>query len=236
MERGLACTGRGLYTAPMDANGRKLILSDGGLSSLVAIACVKEALTLSSPARAGDAAILAFGCAGPAREMMLRAVRAQAQAYAFQLLPELEAWLPEDADAMRRREGESIDLVRACFAGARGGCDSLVWPVQCSREGTSDPDALDLDWIARASDKAVLAGRLAAVDADVHAKPSLAIDTPYVDVTDGQLADLASEMDLPVRTCWWWAVTRRDGEAAVAERAKWLRVLARAGWSVPAGA
>lgn len=220
----------------MEANGRKLILSDGGLSSLVGTACVKEALTLASPARASDAAIMPFGCVGPAREMMLRAVRAQAQAYAFQLLPELEPWLGEEADDLRRREGESIDLVRATFAAARHGCGSVLWAVQCSREGTGDPDGLDVDWIARCSDKAVLAGRLAAVDADAHATPSLVIDAPYVDVTDAQLADLACEMDVPVRTCWWWAVTRREGEAAVNERAKWLRLLAGAGWTAPAGA
>jgi hypothetical protein len=132
------------------------------------------------------------------------------------------------------RECETLELLAVTQLAVRKGCDTVVWPVQCAGPSADrDDDGLDLDWIARAADKAVLVSRLVAVDADAHHKPGVRIETPYLDVTDHQLADLAAEMELPMRACWWWTISRRDGEQAMAERERWLRALAFVGWHAP---
>ena len=92
-------------------------------------------------------------------------------------------------------------------------------------------DSLDLDRIAQAADRALLAGRLAGLDATLHASPGVQVETPLLDLTDGQLADLAMDMDVPLETCWWWGGdTGHDAQAHQA-RARWRSSLAAVGYS-----
>lgn len=220
----------------MDASGKTLILSDGGLASLIACGSAKESAAIDGRTHAG-AGVMFWSLASNSGERALRekAVRTQAEVFGFELwepLPIGGGDLPSTLDI---REQETLGVIAAAQLAVRKQCDAVVWPVQCVGGASErDEDGLDLDWIARCADKAVLASRLVAVDADAHGKPGIRIDTPYLDVTDHQLADLAAEMELPMRACWWWAVSRRDGEAAVAERERWLRALQFVGWTAPA--
>ena len=216
---------------------RTLILSDGGLASLVACAVAKETAAIDGRVHAGISVLPALDigqAAGVTRALREKAVRTQAEVFGYELWDPLPSGPDALPGAVELREQESRSLLVATQLAAKKACDNLVWPLQCAGPATDrDEDGLDLDWIARAADKAVLVSRLVAVDADAHHKPGIRIDTPYLDVTDHQLADLAAEMELPMRACWWWTASRRDGEFAVAERERWLRALAFVGWSAP---
>jgi hypothetical protein len=217
---------------------KTLILSDGGLASLVACAVAKEAAAIDGRVHAGISVVPAmnlWGVAGVTQGLRDRAIRAQAEIFGFELWEPLSAPPQALPGILELREQETHGLIAVTQLAARKGCDVVVWPLQCAGPSASrDDDGLDLDWIARAADKAVLASRLVAVDSDAHHKPGLRIEVPYLDVTDHQLADLAAEMELPMRACWWWTASRRDGEQAVAERERWLRALAFVGWNAPA--
>lgn len=221
----------------MDAPSKTLILSDGGLSSLVACAVAKETAAIDGRPHAGTCVMpfwLLSASTSQARAAREKAARAQAEVFGYELWEPLPLGASDLPGALDIREHETLSLVAAVQLAARKGCDSVLWPVQCAGPmNDREDEGLDLDWIARAADKAVLVSRLVAVDADAHHKPGIKIETPYLDVTDHQLADLAAEMELPMRTCWWWAITRRDGDMAVAERERWLRALAFVGWNAP---
>lgn len=214
-------------------------MSDGGLSSLVACAVAKETAAINGRTTAGTS-VLPFPSLRVASESLRtvqeKAARVQAEVFGFELWEPLPHGANGPLGTLELREQETLRLVAAAQVAAGKGCDAIVWPLQCAGPMTDrDDEGLDLNWIARAADKAVLVSRLVAVDADAHHKPGIHIETPYLDVTDHQLADLASEMELPMRACWWWGISKRDGEFAIAERERWLRALAFVGWSAPVG-
>ncbi|MCW5766118.1 MAG: 7-cyano-7-deazaguanine synthase [Phycisphaeraceae bacterium] len=98
---------------------------------------------------------------------------------------------------------ESRLLLDACEEAVRQGLTRIIWPVQLGpgRLGQSaDPDRVRA--IARAADRALLASRLAALDAPASAA-GLRIETPWLDLTDDQIADLAADADAPVSAAWW---------------------------------
>lgn len=222
----------------MSESHRIVILSDGGLSSLVACAVAKERATLDGRTHGGTCVLPVFGLGGligSNRLLREKAIRVQAEVFGFEMWEPLVAGVDTLPGLVDQRDQETQGLIRAAQLAVRKGCDTIVWPVQCAGPmAARDDEGLDLDWIARAADKAVLVSRLIAVDADAHHKPSIRIETPYLDVTDHQLADLAAEMELPMRACWWWSISKRDGEQAVAERERWLRALQFVGWQAPA--
>jgi hypothetical protein len=133
----------------------------------------------------------------------------------------------EEAAAGGGGGGVSQGLLAAAYVAAAHRCDRVVWPVQ-SPAPVSGEDDVDLDRIAADVDRALLVSRLVALDADEHGRPGLRIETPYVDLSDRQLAELAFDMDVPVHLCWWW-----EGESGAAERERWLGTLRAVGWRAP---
>jgi len=195
--------------------GRTVILSDGDLPSLVACAAGVEAV-------AGDASavrpcVLPFPSAAGADASRAAAVRTQADLLALTLLPAISP-IVESADG----EGEVRDLIAATYAAARTGIDRVVWAVTGALG-----DHLDLDRIAAGADRSVLIGRLVALDATRHGVPSIRIETPYLDLTDRQVADLAADLAVPLETVWWW-----DSDTLPAQRARlrWGEALEAVGW------
>lgn len=206
-----------------------MVVSDGGLPSLVACGIQREmaAQTLAERGFSPSVLVMPWIIDAPARESRakrLRAVMLQVEAFGFQIADEGEARGGSESEL------ESNALLHATFVAARRGCASLTWPVQCVRPevalGGGD-GGLDLDWIARCSDRALLVSRLVSIDAHEHASPSIRIETPCIDLTDAQVADLALDMELPIQACWWW------GDDGHPEAMRWTRALRSVGWTAP---
>jgi len=96
------------------------------------------------------------------------------------------------------------------------GCPVVVWPVIC-RGPSSDELAL-VETIAAAVNRATLVSRLVSLDASEAGLPEVRIETPFVDLTDQQLAELACDVGVRFEDCWWWM---DDSPLANAERERW---------------
>ncbi len=121
------------------------------------------------------------------------------------------------------RTSLSAALLAAAALAAAEGLDYVLWPVHAGED-------LELARVAEGVDRAALVTRLASLDAAPAGLRPVEVRAPYADFTDAQIADLALDMDLPLRTCWWW--DGRDEEAR-RERQRWGRALAMAGWKPP---
>lgn len=206
---------------------RTIVLSDGGLGSLVACAMAREAAALESPGdRRRRPMVLAMVGAGATRELRLRAVATQAELLGLDVpSPALVERASHAGESGGERE--SVQLVTAVSIAARHGCEVVCWPIRCvDRNG-----GVDLDGIARCVGKGLLAARMVALDAGEHQTPGVRVDTPMVDLDDRQLGELAVEMDVPMRAVWWHGVGDRGDATAVAERDRWMGVLWAMGWS-----
>lgn len=203
-------------------NAGTLVLMDGDLASLVACAMAREQSALTDGPTPSPVLGLAFPALVDSDPLRHRAIRTQAQAYAI----ELAAPVSVDVGAVHERgEREAIELIAAAYEGIRRGCTRVLWPVSAAAG-----DSLDLDRIAQAADRALLVGRLAGLDAMLHGSPGLTIETPVVDFSDRQLADLALDMDVPIEACWWWGGESARDPLAQQSRARWMSSLAAVGW------
>lgn len=191
---------------------RLMVLSDGDVPAL--IACAAAAERSLSDADAQRPLVLPFPSAASAR---VDAIRAQAEFFSFALLPSPPVSM-ESADG----EGECRDLVSAIYGGARAGVEEIIWPASASRG-----DEVDIIRLAEITDRALLVGRLVALDSARHESPFTRIDTPYADLSDRQLSELALDLAIPLDRVWWWGGT--GGDAAKA-RARWAGPFAKAGW------
>ncbi len=191
---------------------RVLVLTDGDLPSLVAAASAAEqAVGVTDPAK--RPILLPFAASAG----QLTAIAAQARALALSVLPAIAAAHPSSDG-----EAQSHDLLAALYGAARAGIDTVLWPVSAATGET-----VDVDLASTLADRALLVGRLVALDESHHARPSVRLETPYLDLTDTQLADLAADLAVPLNTVWWWGSS--NGDAARA-RARWSEALTAAGW------
>ena len=200
-----------------------LIICDGSIESALAAAHAAEAWTLEDqPAghkdRPGAPVLWAIApdTGAPeqdaeasakrlAERLGLRTVRAPRP----KQLPQREGQ-GEDQPEAARAEAETFLLVRACTLASELGLSRVIWPVRRP----------DLDAAAIAHDRALLVGRLASLDAaaaarapDAHDGPDaleIVIDTPYLDLTDEQIAELIDDIGAPIDAC------RRPDEQTVA--------------------
>lgn len=212
---------------------RTLVLCDGSIYSLLACAAVAEDAMRREAAGRGKVLLFPPSINGDdARE---RAMSRQADLFGLEAVKRLSVQSRPEADTGSPAEGstsgtqslspatdgelETLALLSATYLAARAGCTRVLWPINAAVG-----ESLDLDRIAQAHDRALLVSRLVALDAVVHAVPGIHVETPYVDLTDRQIADLAIDMDLPLDACWWW----RD--PLLAERKRWMEVLKNAGW------
>lgn len=85
----------------------------------------------------------------------------------------------------------SRSLLDACELAAREGCSRVVWPVFVNAS---------IDAIALALDRARLVSTLASLD--IRGR-TVRIDTPALDLTEHQLADLAADVGVPAQRGWW---------------------------------
>lgn len=157
-------------------------------------------MAVATDRRQGAVAAVALGrsLSDPA----LRAVEAQAGVLGVQL----SAPIVVEGDDL---EADLKRLLEASFRAVREGFDVLVYPAH------GGPDHRR---VVRIVDAGVHASGLASLGDRL-----LRVETPYADLSDRQLADLAVDMDLPVWMCSWAVGPSPD-------RDRWVAILKEAGW------
>lgn len=191
----------------MAGPNRSLVIVDGSVAGLLASAVGSE--------RGRPRGEVVDWMPGGLDGERARAVQRQAE------LLQIEAVIGAVSENSRSPgEAEVRMLLDAAYACVVRGLDSVVWPVTAGR---TEPD---LDRISHAADRALLAAHLVSVGLDRPIK----IETPYVDLTDRQLADLILDMDLPIWLCWW---ADSATPQAATEREHWQAMLRAAGWEGP---
>jgi hypothetical protein len=215
-----------------------LIIVDGGLASLLACfiegVCRPAARITAGPDEPATGPIggSAWFALRPSlvHEYDRRLMAAKRSAEVSHLAEVLEAgngpW-PVAGPELERGLGTSSLLMAAGIEALRRGYQRVVWPVQLGGpggEGLGDSGMSPgmLDAVAEACDRAMVASRLLTLDAGAE---GLAIQTPFVDFSDVQLADLAADVDLPVHVAFM-------GEKDGAERARWERAFGAVGVAI----
>ena len=194
--------------------GRSVVLSDGGLASLVAAAAEIEAALATGDSSAPMPLMVEWPGVSRASSA---SVRRQAEALGLVVRD-----LPDSPEIESVGGREATALLHAAYLAMASGCGRVVWPVQFT---TASPDGdCDLEREAIAVDRALLVSRLATLDAGSFGLPELRVETPFVGMTDHQLAELALDLGVPVECCEWWDAGRR------AERERWTSALSAAGW------
>ena len=130
---------------------------------------------------------------------------------------------PAKTDAHAARTPGLTDtgtLLSAGLAALSLGLSRVVWPVHLGGHGGAESAGAEsetaihgpqIDAIADAYDRAMLAARLLSIDAARDGCGAITIETPYIDFTDTDLLDLAADLDAPLSAVWWCA---RDEDAS----------------------
>ncbi len=199
----------------MDWNSRILVINDASLAALVACVAAKEASVSVRPDNGPPPPRPVSWIPAGLSEARREAAGKIAHVYGLEAVFEPEASQSE-AKAATIDVRESQMLVAAAYGAAHRGCPTVLWPAQPGQGRTTGQ--VDLTTIARIIDKALLVGRLCALDAEHHHLPSIHVEAPYADFTDEQMADLARDLDVKTSLCWWW-----EGDSSGEERARWNR-------------
>lgn len=225
---------------------RALVLCDGDLPSYHAAWAARERAISDGPTPTSNGPALMpllapFAIDPPHAslpEPMEHAVTLQARALGLTCIAPITTHLPHAHTEDLPGQAESLALINAAYAAVRLGCDRVIYPVHaCIGE------SIDLDRMAAIADRAVLAARLCSLDARGHHTPGIRIETPYVDLTDLQLADLFLDADLSPQALWWWGGSAVEGGGGAAgggvvpdlariARARWMRALEPMGFRV----
>ena len=221
-----------------NSSKKPLVLCDGDLPGMVALSLAQDALgglgaigVLSGPVTQSNA------------EGINARIRAMADAQAAECL-DFPAVAPASLNTGHRR---TRYLSEAVYHAISNGYTTLVCPWQAETfdpEKTRDADELpSVDGLARELDRALLVSRLVTLDAAEHGVGVFEVQTPLMDLSDVQVAEMALDLDAPIWRAWWWEATtgKRAKDAALADRAnacrdRWCGALESLGWSADAEA
>ena len=170
---------------------RVIVLSDGDVASLVALKSAAEM------AQGGESSVLLV----PRRADRLRVLSRQAAAHRAEIL-ETVTESGRDADmllAVGRRAGEKR-------------VSRVVWPAHGGVAG--DPESVDLDRASAIANTALLVERLLEIESAV----APAIEVPFADLSDRQIAELAADLGLVPGEVWW---TGRSSDDQVLAAERW---------------
>jgi len=211
-----------------------IIITDGGLPGLVvgAIEAERAITGGGSAGGSGGVSLLPWPSCPRLASVQCAAIASLARFFHFDRIepPRLCVEGVETSRALL----ETLELLAGLEVARSLGCRRVIWPVQYHADQARLPGQLDR--IADAVDRALLVSRLGLLDnggGDNGGRDTeVTIETPLVDLTDRQVADLVVDLDAPAYLCWWW---RRLGEpeaesAASLERRAWLAALDDAGW------
>ncbi len=194
---------------------RTLILADGSIAGLVALAAEGDRNARDADQALVWAADLTSHLDPTEVEACRKAVSVQAGIYGF------EAVAHPMLIASSRASDQSAALLRVAHEAARLGCRRVVWSVQYPYIG-SEPD---LDIIASTVDRGLLVSRLASLDIWDQSErtiPEVRIETPYVDLNDDQLAELALDLSVSIASVWW---LNAQTPGAMHARTRWRSLL-----------
>ncbi len=203
---------------PSDSTPPALVLADGGLEGLVAAAIAVERADLPTERH------VHLWPVPPANEAVRETARAAAERQARVLrLGTVAARVPTTGTTEAERT--STLLLRAAFIAAELGCRRVVWPVRAPIDrATRKPD---LEASATILDRALLVSRLVSLDLAHSPVPEVRIETPLLDLSDAQIADLALDLAVPLSAVWWATVegSGTTADHARAERERWGALL-----------
>lgn len=198
-----------------------VVLLDGDLPSVVALNAIREEMEVhrreagATAQATGRVAVCAIPWNGPLGAVFYSAIHRLADVDG---LPKIEVSMPDFGSSATPGMQESAGLLMCAYAAAAAGYSRVVWPCTAGAG-----EGVDIDRAAAIMDRAVLCGRLVAIDAASHGRPGIHIETPYADLSDRQIADLALDLAVPLEGCWWWPdrETATDSGAELA-RARWM--------------
>ena len=134
------------------------------------------------------------------------AVVRQAGVYGLGVFPSQSVYPPDDAQMFSECSAGAIQsrmLLEAGQIALRAGIRRVVWPIRVMRPEMNVPVDELVDQIAQVIDRAVLTARLASLDAGEGTAVDVVIETPFVDLSNEQMLDLADDLAVPLETCWW---------------------------------
>jgi hypothetical protein len=193
---------------PRFTQDRCLILTDSGVESLLACAMASEQAQLSG----NEQSMLLPGWWETTEEtdLMISAVEPavlqHAATYGLGVSPDRSVFPPEDQHNISPSQVgplQSNILLQAAQLAIQSKIRRVIWPIRIAQPGIANPPSALVDPIATAIDRAVLASRLASLDASQLTAVDVVIETPFVDLSNDQMRDLVYDMSLPIETCWW---------------------------------
>lgn len=185
-----------------------VIISDSGVESLLACAMASEQQQLS----ANPASIIlpAWWECTQEIDLMISAVDPaivrQAGVYGLDIFPNQSVYPPDDTQSLEESSIGAIQsrmLLHAAQIALDAGIRRVVWPIRVMRPESTETISHLIDQIGVAIDRAILASRLASLDTTDTSAVEVVIETPFVDLSNDQMLDLAADLAVPLETCWW---------------------------------
>ncbi len=222
--------------APVQTSKKTLVLCDGDLPGMVALSLIQDAQ------RSADAiGVLAAPVAADHAEAIAARIRLLAESQAVECL-DFPAVAPATLSSGHRRTRYLTEAVHQALS---NGYAALVCPWQAGTFDPEKPTSIDdvpgVESLARELDRALLVSRLVTLDAVEHGVSVFEIQTPLMDLSDAQVAEMALDLDVPIWRAWWWeaAAGKRARDPGVADRAnacreRWCAALESLGWSIDA--
>lgn len=218
-----------MYDNPtMAGHPEPLILLDGDLASLVALACASdEAVSIGSGRTPGPcAAVWLPNLFGESQRDRSSACDRQTALYNAKRLTRSEV---DDAFVVPQNRPAQTPMLFAAIAHAEAlSAQRVIWPAHPGRP--EDEAAIDLGLASSIIDRALLVEQLARLD-NQHGSAGISIETPHADLTDRQLVELAADLAVPVKTLWWWG---GQSDEAHRQRDRWLGMFRESGLWKPA--
>lgn len=187
----------------------RIVISDGSLPGLVAAAVASEETVRRDNLGTGTPMIWVPVSRPASAESVQR--------HASSLGVRVSEWSGGHEDGISVLGGAATRLLLDAGAVALdAGCSVIIWPVM--HQARSSQQLPDVETIADSVNRATLVGRLVSLDAPSAGLPEVRFETPYVDMTDAQLAELACDLGVRFEDCWWW---KSNSSEASVERARW---------------
>ncbi len=211
-----------------------VVLMNADLPSVVAISAVREEIAVfgrqveesgrrgTPPTHARVAVMEFLSGRGEGGVAVHAAVRRIAEVHG---VPFMELKQADSGSVDRGEESESMGLIAAAYAAAYAGYPRIVWPASAGIGGE-----VDIGRAAAILDRSTLCGRVVAIDSAAHGCPGIHIETPYADLSDTQIADLALDLAVPLEACWWWDEGGEPNAAAGLARERWMPRLVEMGY------